>query len=544
MFGGTFALLERSLRVDVRSRSSHVMRLALIGAIYIALSFSYFTQDIYGAPGLQFLRTIAYLDAIFITLLGISFFSSVIAEEKEEGTIGLMLIAGISPLGLLSGKSIGAMWQAILLIAVQYPFAMLAVTMGGVSHHQIFSLIVALVAYIVLLVGLGLFISTITPRSRNATSRMFVIWFVMFFLIPSIVESALGDHNRDLMAGLIPADVGVGWLFWSIIHVIAQLEIFGRIGQILSTGFKESSISIQVVSHTLLGITFFALSRACFSVVSHQQSTEAMTRGSVARSRASFRFPAGRAWVNPFIWKDFYFVSGGVWMIVLRTLFFCALGLLQTFVELTTGNDRSGEFIWISIHVIAFLGAITIASGLSRSLRDEIQGMTLPSLYILPRSLVATVYSKFFGVLCGCVPPIVIGLSMLLTSSVARGMMIELIDEILKTDLSAVLSDASSLFFVTIGVSVWGLFFALIPHLSTVFSTYVRWGAVSLGIGATIAIVMGTTMCVTLLFMGATFSGGNWDAGVVTLLIAMVYAGICVACHFLTIRRLQALVSK
>ena len=530
--------------MDVRSRSSHIMRLGLIAAIYVALSFTYFTQDTYGAPGLQFLRTIAYLDAMFITLLGISFFSSVIAEEKEEGTIGLMLIAGISPLGLLSGKSIGAMWQAILLIAVQYPFAMLAVTMGGVSHHQIFALIIALVAYIILLVGLGLFVSTVTPRSRNAASRMFVIWFAMFFLIPSFAEAAVGDHNRSLMAGEIPADVGVGWLLWSTLQMIAQMEIFGRISQILATGFKESSIGIQVVGHTLLGSMFFGLSRACFSIVSHQQSTEAMTRGTVARRRASFQFPAGRAWSNPFIWKDFYFVTGGVWMSIIRTLFFCALGLLQTFVEFATDEYQSGECIWISIHVIAFVGAITIASGLSRSLRDEIQGMTLPSLYILPRSLVATVYSKFFGVLCGCIPPIVIGLSMLLTSSIVRMMITEFLDAIVNERWNLGIDEARQLILVAIGVSVWGLFFAMIPHFAAVFSTYVRWGAVSLGIGATIALYLGTTMCLTLLFMGASLSGGGWDAEVITFLVAMIYLAICVACHFLTIRRIRILVSK
>ena len=42
--------------------------------------------------------------------------------------IGLMLMAGISPLGILLGKSCGRLLQAALLLTVQFPFTWLAIT--------------------------------------------------------------------------------------------------------------------------------------------------------------------------------------------------------------------------------------------------------------------------------------------------------------------------------------------------------------------------------------------------------------------------------
>jgi len=48
----------------------------------------------FGAPGLRFFYGISYLNLAFLTLLGISFFSTSISEEKEEDTLGLMLMAG------------------------------------------------------------------------------------------------------------------------------------------------------------------------------------------------------------------------------------------------------------------------------------------------------------------------------------------------------------------------------------------------------------------------------------------------------------------
>ena len=94
MFTGVLTLLERSLRVDSRAWGPHLARFGLMGAIYIAVSYAATTSGIFGAPGLRFFTSIAYLNLIFMTLLGIGFFSTAITEEKEEDTLGLMLMAG------------------------------------------------------------------------------------------------------------------------------------------------------------------------------------------------------------------------------------------------------------------------------------------------------------------------------------------------------------------------------------------------------------------------------------------------------------------
>ena len=137
MLPGAFALVERSLRIDARTRSTHLLRLGLIAAIYMAFCRAMLNEFLFAAPGLDFFRGIAFLNAIFASVLGIGFFSSVITEEKEEDTLGLMLMAGISPLGILAGKSVGGLWQAMLMIAVQYPFGLLAVTLGGVTQRPL-----------------------------------------------------------------------------------------------------------------------------------------------------------------------------------------------------------------------------------------------------------------------------------------------------------------------------------------------------------------------------------------------------------------------
>src|SRR6188768_1976504 len=107
MFRGVLALTYRSLRLDSRSLVVHLARFGLMFAIYVSLIVAYRQSSSFGAPGTYFLRSIAYLNLVFMSLLGISFFSTAVSEEKEEQTLGLMLMAGISPLGILIGKSVG-----------------------------------------------------------------------------------------------------------------------------------------------------------------------------------------------------------------------------------------------------------------------------------------------------------------------------------------------------------------------------------------------------------------------------------------------------
>ena len=131
MLRGIFALFFRSLRGDARSVWVHLSWLFLLLVIYVALWFAQEQSAYVGAPGREFFRSVTYLNAIFVTLLGVSYFSSAISEEKEEDTLGLMTMAGISPLGILLGKSTTRLFQVFLLLAVQYPFTLLAITLGG-----------------------------------------------------------------------------------------------------------------------------------------------------------------------------------------------------------------------------------------------------------------------------------------------------------------------------------------------------------------------------------------------------------------------------
>ncbi|WP_397571036.1 ABC transporter permease [Schlesneria sp. T3-172] len=518
MLDGTFALLERSLRIDSRAWSSHLARLGLLLAIYVSLSYTRLTSFLIGAPGLHFFSGIAYLDVFFMTLLGISFFATSITEEKEEDTLGLMLMAGISPLGILAGKSGGRLWQSMLLIAAQYPFVLLAVTMGGVMQSQVWSVTVALVAYLIFLAGFGLLCSTLAPNSKSASTWM-VIGLLAYFFIPMLAGYWSFVHANWQMSQGGSTSTTVGW---QLVEAISRVSVFTQMSQILTTGFGETALSIQVISNVLMGIFCSALAWLCFGIATRSPSSEVTSRGFVSRYRSYSPFSAGRPWTHPFRWKDFHFVAGGGPAVCFRLFYYGILGLLLFAFD---GDSNWFYFflflLWVSVVVDA-------ARVISRSLQEEVRGQTLSALMLLPHSINKVVYSKLEGALLNWLPAPVLGI---VTLALCPNFNADL-DSVLREERVDV---------ILLGMVVLALFSVMVCHLAALISLYARWGAVPLAIGLSIGIYIAVAMLEAVIMIPL---GGSMNEYVLLSFMALSFLGICGACHLGVLLRVQSLATR
>ena len=504
MFAGVLALLERSLRIDARSWQTHVTRLGLMLGIYVSLSFAFAMASRFGAPGLRFFSANVYLNVIFLTLLGVGFFSTTITEEKEEDTLGLMLMAGISPLGILLGKLGGRLFQAILLIVVQYPFTLLAITMGGVSPSQVQAAYVGLGSYMLLLAGGGLLCSTLAPRSRTAGTWMVIALFV-YGLVPYCCHALRNYFARFSSA---PAS----W-FVNLLETVASMSLFLRIEHIMATGFGESPWSWQVASNLLLGLVGFALSWCCFGLATREPATEATARGGLSRSQKGLArsFSPGRAWVNPFIWKDFHFVAGGLSRRLLRIL--CYPALFGFSLGLSVLWGRSGDNaleIYQAFLLLAVLWELAILA--ARSIHDEVRGQTIASLVMLPHSVRYVFYSKLLGAVIGMYPGLICFL-------VANIIGFHQVANFFRVDGMAVLA-----------------ILLLVPHFAAVYALFFRWGSVSLGIGSMIAVYFMIVALFQIIRPGPN--------EIVLHVLTLVLLSICAACHVVVLWRIPYVASR
>ena len=521
MFAGVLALLERSLRVDARAWTSHLARAGLMLAIYLAVLQVQATAFSFGAPGLRFFSSIVFLNLVFMTLLGIGFFSTAITEEKEEDTLGLMQMAGINPLGILLGKVGGRLLQALLLIVVQYPFTLLSITLGGVADSQVRAAYVGLVAFMLLLAGWGLFCSTVSHNSRAAT-RLMVVGLFAYWLLPYFAGQWYGSLVRG---GTRLSGTWLGWL----LDRVSSSCVYLQTGVILTTGNAESPWSIQAITNPIGGVFCLVLSWAVFDRSTQSPSAEPVSRGWLSRRQGQFRWlNPGRPRLNPFVWKDFHFAAGGVANSLVRLTGY--LGLFGVVWLLAMWRQSEQYVVKIYLSYLLYLIAFDASLLVSRSLHDEMRGQTLSALVMLPTSIRFVVYSKLAGSLLGLLPGVSCFLATLFGTIEGHKLLADIFQ-----------SDPSGMQFAS--VALMFSYLLLLPHLAAAYALLIRWGAVPLAIGSLYVLGLLQTFVMQLVFF--SLNARSMDSYAL-FMSAITVANIllCVGCHLFVLRRFRKLAER
>jgi ABC-type transport system involved in multi-copper enzyme maturation permease subunit len=459
MFAGTLAMLHRAIRLDARLLRTHLFRLGFAGLMYLSLLYAWISSSLVGAPGLKLFETMTYLNVVLISLAGISFFATAITEEKEEDTLGLLKLAGIDPLGILLGKSTSRLLGTILLLLVQLPFTLLAITLGGVTLGQVLSAYCALMAYMVLLANVGLLSSVIYRRGGSA-SLATVLFLLVYFAASRVVT---GIQFGLVNGGLIAGRGAIDRYFDRAADWCRDASIYHRVQAITRTGFAESPISLQVVVSLVGALALFAVAWGGFHRFTRDSQSKARPRVDlVAQLIGLGRSRRSRPGKQPVAWKEFHFVAGGLPIQVAKFAFYGLVTVLVFWAADRYYNyplSSAGQYV-----AFAMLGAIVLETSLYGSVmfHDEWRDRTLPLLAMLPIRPSTILTSKVIGL----VPALIPALFWLL---VGCGIWPDGLEEIGQC---------------VVLPSRWfrGLVLLLFLTLTVFFSMVVRWGALPLAL--------------------------------------------------------------
>jgi hypothetical protein len=399
---GTFALVERAMRVDTRLARTHLVRLGF--AMLILLFVVQVQRDIsnYSAPGRDVFRSMCWVNFFLLNLAGVSFFSTVITEEKEELTLGLLRMAGISPVGILLGKVTPRLLGVVLLLSVQLPFTILAITLGGVSIGQIFAAYVALLAFAVLMAGVGAFLSTVCARSSLAAS-LTTAALATVFIAPYLLRDAGGEMYRDRQISVTTREA-----IYEAAETVEQTTPLGSLDLILTTGFNGSPLSFQVIVDLSCGAVFFLFAWLLFDVFTRNEAQSTPARGMMALFSKRVASQS-RVWNHAIIWKDFNFLTGGVTAVVIKLLAYSILmGAMSVMISKrvrTDVADNVGATLMASM-LTALIVEIPIY--LSRLFREELRWQTWSCLTLLPKTTTRVALSKLAGVAPAFLPAIIV----------------------------------------------------------------------------------------------------------------------------------------
>lgn len=506
-----FALFERSLRVETRSVLMSLSRAGLLVVMLFLLIpvQSMARMGVFGAPGLQFFGEMVWINFVFITLAGLSYFSSAITEEKEEMMLGLLRMTDLNPIAILLGKSTSRLIGAFLLLIVQVPFVLLAVTLGGVGPLQILAAYSALLAYLFFLCNLALLFSVIF-RNTSTAAAVTLGLVLLFFMGPywaAGIEQDLGARYKvNLLHGVWP-------MVTKATDLWREATPSERLAAILRTGFTGPVVGFQVLSNLVMGVILFLLAWAVFDLFTRTERDAAprrlwFFRRKSRRSRIPRRLLGARA----ITWKDFTFITGGKPGLLLKFGIVALLIVFFNVIQLESGQKLTREFeggvlLWTSL----FVTAIWLSIEASRIFKDEVRWKTLSSLMGLPISVPELAYRKAAGALAGTLP---------LLAGFAIGVL--MVPDKVADFFGDMLADKTGAGFGAFVLAA--LQYILFLHLTAFLSLVIKRGALPLAIG--IQYVGGMVFIAMTAFMFGGQMGG------VLFLACLVCIGLTIPLHF------------
>ena len=350
------ALFNQTMQTDGNSGFHFLLKLLMMILSFLIL----FIADIVdatgsGAKGLVMLSMVASTNLFFVTVATISLFCTCITEEKEHNTLGVMLMTGISPFGLLVGKLLSRFYIVLQLILLQIPLIVIARTLGGLSMEQILAHLVYFVAMILVMSQVGMVFSITSSKSSHA------IAFSVIFLV---------------LLGISPCN--------------DSSTFFGYYFQIFETGFKEGVFTQPVLYLVGLSAALFAAGVFIFNNFSYGESGGGLSKEITPLEVTGRKRFGSKALFQ----KDFRYFSGGLTGIIFRV---CGLVL---FIAISTNFPRNEVIFGIAIGWL-YIEALYYSQVM---VKYEKTNGTLSTLGVLPLKPYEILNQKYIGFTVAVIP--------------------------------------------------------------------------------------------------------------------------------------------
>ena len=362
----------------------HLVLGLLLVAYFVALLLVEYSTARIGAPGLELYRRIAYLNLVMISIAGAGCFSVCVASERDAGTLDLLRLAGLGPLGFLVGRWLPLVVTTALLLMLQVPCTSFAVTLGGVLPDRIRATTVATLVHLLLVASVGLLISVFSKTSQRAVLTALAV-FGLWFAGPDIFEAAALQ--------MWPASAA---RMETLFEQVRLYSAFGSLERIDRTAWTGLSLwGAEQAWQILVAVLALVIAGLCLE---RQSSSGPVVEEGHAGQRTPHRWRPGAAAVFD---KDFRLVGGGFGWVALRMFVYPVVGIAYV----RTVGAFNDWMTWALIHetalrMIGWDTAITLSQLFQREVRDQ----TWDGLKLLPIPRGKLCYSKLAGALAALSP--------------------------------------------------------------------------------------------------------------------------------------------
>lgn len=401
-----FALFKQTILNDTRSGGIQLLRFTfalILGLIiYIAQSETSRWREI---DGLVIFEGIFNANLFFTVFAGFFLFTTIIREEKDEETLGMILMTGISPFAYLFGKLGSRLLMFTLMIAVQIPIIYFCITLGGISMKTI------LLSYLFILI-ITFHLANIFLISSLVCSGLFNGFLIsggLILILGFLFNFAL-DAFGVIYNGTLPFEGTVivyDYLIDGKLPATYQTITFTYFAYLIVTGLICFLLSVVFFNSLAADQENVTLPKKLRGKNSSEQKAESFSGHGLSKTLRILR--SKRFGNNPLTYKDFRFTAFGP--IVYFVQFILIVFILYNAIP--RNYEYASQYILHRYSRNTLVPMYFIGSGLLIIISNivffsEIKGQTLHSLILLPQTCNKLYWQKIRACIKVCFPCILI----------------------------------------------------------------------------------------------------------------------------------------
>ncbi len=400
-------LIQREFFGILRSNRALLVLLCLTVAFSLAVLMRWPTDaavDLSGSQSLEVFRVFGYGLLAAVLFLVPAFPATSVINEKNGGTLALLLNSPLSAFSIYFGKATGVLLFSILVLISSLPASAACYAMGGIDLVKDLGLLYLILTLLILqYVTVGMLVSSYVQSADAGVRITYSIVFAISFL--SLVPAAFFPGAQGILAT-------VTQVLKSLSPIPAVMEIMGHTG-VGSAGLRTASTTSGFIGATSLSCFVFAavtLSRLNYRIFDTARSKGVITNDRGLATRMSRRLlyivdpqrrKSGIPWyLNPVMVKEFRCRRFGRFQWLLRLIAICAVtSVVVTFAAATSvtswGVDAIGGLMVILQVLLIVILTPSLASGLISGERD---GSGWELLRLTPLSAFKIIRGKILSV--------------------------------------------------------------------------------------------------------------------------------------------------
>ena len=414
-------VIARELLGLLRTRRS----IAILAAVAVAFSLLIIARwpsdgvvDLSGATSRDVFRVFAYSLTAAVALLVPVFPSTSIVQEKQTGTLALLLNSPMGPVAIYCGKLIAALGFVLLLLSATVPATVACFTLGGVALlDEMLPLYLVLAVTSVLFTTWSLLVSTVAMTTDGAVRGTFGGVLAMFLLV--LLPHYFLDGSESSLAGIAAILRNVSPVP-AIMDVVGHADVGSRQLVSQNSGVATFTLFGGILSLIFAGMTVGRLNQSLLDRA-RSQGNVTDDRGTGVRIFRRLMFlidPQRRKsgigpLTNPVMVKEFRSRQFGRLHWLLRIVGGCAIVSLGLAFAATLGSEEWGVET-IGAIIVSMQAALivlftpSLASGLISSEREsgswELLRMTPLSASLIVRGKLLSVIWTLLILLMASLP--------------------------------------------------------------------------------------------------------------------------------------------